>query len=193
MKDGYTKYVTDRLVTAVGAEAALLACRLVAFADDKGVAHVSNEYLCGIFGWSANTLRNYAKKLEVLQIWVRKPGTYRTIKTEWRKGANFAPFMTLKGCKNRAEKGANFEPLLHNNKEKKKECAYAPARENGAAQRGKKKEAARLYYNGDTSLQPHDIDRMTKLWYNGRLAYCEKEDVKQCLACGARIFKPTIN
>lgn len=193
MKDGYTKYVPDNLVRAVSADAALLACRLAAFADENGVARVSNERLCSIFGWSGHILRKASKKLEALQIWTRKPGAYRTVTNEWRKGANFEPFMAQKGCKFLTKKGANFEPLLHNNKENNKECACAPAREKGAAQRGKKKEAARLYYNGDTSLQPHDIDRMTKLWYNGRLAYCEKEDVQQCLACGARIFQPTIN
>ena len=193
MKDGYAKYTPDRLVRTIGADAALLASRLVAFADTKGIARISFQEIHNMYGWSDYTIRKAAEKLHVMQIWLYKPGAYRTIKTEWRKGANFEPFMTLKGCKNFTEKGANFEPLLHNNKENNKECACAPAREKGAAQRGKKKEAARLYYNGDTSLQPHDIDRMTKLWYNGRLAYCEKEDVQQCLACGARIFQPTIN
>lgn len=189
--NGYTKYVPDRLVAAVGADAALLACRLVAFADEDGVARVSYDYLRNAFGWSRNSLRKYAKKLQVLQIWECKPGEYRTIKTEWKKGANFDPFMTLKGGKNGAEKGANFDPLLHNNKEEKKENACAPAREKGAAQRGKKREAARLYYAGDVSLRPQDIDRMQMLRYNGKIAYCEREDLQQCLACGAVIFQPT--
>ena len=189
--NGYTKYVPDRLVAAVGADAALLACRLVAFADEDGVARVSNEFLCNLFGWSEYILRKASMRLQVLQIWERKPGAYRTIKNEWRKGANFEPFMTLKGCKFFTEKGKNFEPLLHNNKEEKKENACAPAREKGAAQRGKKREAARLFYAGDVSLRPQDIDRMQMLRYNGKIAYCEREDLQQCLACGAVIFQPT--
>jgi hypothetical protein len=190
MKDGYTHNVPDILVAAVGTDAALLGSRLVAFADEQGIARVSQRWLCDTFGWTGNTFRKHAHKLDVLRIWHMQTSVGRGHLTEWKKGSNFDTFMSDKRFKNCALKGSNFEPNNKNNNKNINISACAPARERGAAQRGREREAARLYYAGDVSLRPQDIDRMQMLRYNGKIAYCEQEDLQQCLACGATIFQP---
>lgn len=185
MNNTFTKYVPDKLAQVMKGKGALIASRIASFANEDGVAYVSNEFLCDTFGITENTLREHIKRMEVLQIWHRQSGNGRGGRSTWKKGANFESFFGQKGCRNCAIKGAKNEPL-NKNIEKEKENARALARENSAAQRAREREAAQyMYFNGDISLQPQDIDRMIMLRYNKRIAYCEPIHLNKCLAAGA--------
>ena len=189
MTEGYTKYIPDRLVAMVGLEAAALAARLVSFADADGIAEVSKSWLCGIYGWSGGSLSKYAKKLEVLQVWIiAQNGDGRKHKTKWKKGANFETFFSNKGSKICAEKGQNFEPIKIDIKNKNN--AYAHGSVNRPAQRGRKENRLPIYLSGDTELTSAMIDSMVMLRYKGKVAYCYERDLQQCLAAGAELFKP---
>lgn len=188
---GYTKYIPDSLVAVAGLGAAVLAARLDAFSDENGTAEVSCRWLCEVYGWSDGSMRNYARKLDVLQVWhISRKGDGRTHKTQWKKGTNFNTFFSQKGYKFCTKKGANFEPYNKNNK-KEKINACAPAREMGAAQRGRNGEGLPLYLAGDAQLTSSMIDSMVMLRYKNKIAYCFERDLQTCLAGGARLFKPT--
>lgn len=104
----YTPSIPDALMIACGGNMniAALAARVAGFilSDPKGYAVMSLDYICGLYGWSKNTLRTYIARLQVMQIIVVTFGTHRGTQTEWRKGANFDTFFTVR-------KGANFEPF----------------------------------------------------------------------------------
>lgn len=182
----YTPAVPDNLVRVVGADAALLAVRLASFADEFGQVRVSADYLCEIFGWSGNSLRNYAKKLAVLHIWTRVSGTSRAHVSLWKKGANFDTYVSLKRVQNLEKKGANFAPK----KEIRINNAHACARGKSATQRDKKAAVLPIYRNGDQALQPEMIDSMVKVWHADRLGYVFEKDLQQVLAAGAELFNP---
>lgn len=182
----YTPAVPDNLVRVVGADAALLAVRLASFADEFGQVRVSADYLCEIFGWSGNSLRNYAKKLSVLHIWTRVSGTSRAHVSLWKKGANFDTYVSLKRVQILEKKGANFAP-----KNKRRiNNAHACARGKSATQRDKKAAVLPIYRNGDQALQPEMIDSMVKVWHADRLGYVFEKDLQQVLAAGAELFNP---
>lgn len=188
----YTKFVPDSLVRLLGCDAALLAARLAAFAGEDGTACVSAEYLCEVFGWSEGSLRNYAKKLAVFNIWTRSTTAGRGKVSVWKKGANFNTFMTIEKVQILQKKGANF---AGKNKEKNNNiCARATEPVSDGSVRGAKPRkgdaALPLYYNGDSRLTPAMIDGMVKIRHNKRLAYCNPEDLNTCLLGGADIFKP---
>lgn len=178
----YTPAVPDNLVRVVGADAALLACRLASFASEDGKAEVSADYLCEIYGWSGNTLRKYAKKLAALQIWTRKSGTSRTHVSIWKKGANFESYVTLKRVQKLHEKGAKFEPK---NKKRINNTRTGARDDKRTPSRDKREEKLPIYRNGDPMLQADMIDSMVKIWHADKLGYVFEKDLQQVLAAGA--------
>ena len=178
----YTPSVPDKLVRAVRAEAALLAVRLASFLEENDEAHVSADYLCSIFGWSDGSLRNYAKKLQVLGIWTRKSGTARTHVSVWKKGANFAAYMTQERVQILQKKGTNFAPKkeirINNTRTGARDDKRTPYRD-------KRAEKLPIYRNGDPMLQADMIDSMVKIWHADKLGYVFEKDLQQVLAAGA--------
>lgn len=122
----YTPSIPDTLAQACGGNMniAALAARVAGFilSDPNGYAVMSLDYICGLYGWSKNTLRTYIAKLQIMQIVTVTFGTHRGAQTEWkkganfdtffvkRKGANFEPFTSEERVQILSEKGANFEP-----------------------------------------------------------------------------------
>lgn len=95
----YTKTVPDNLVQIVGgmkyAGVALLAIRLNAFAEGDE-ARVSIPKLCEIYSCSVNTIKEYARRLAMLDIWHLKTIHGRGNIAVWKKGSKFDTFTTLK-------------------------------------------------------------------------------------------------
>ncbi|MEE1131024.1 MAG: hypothetical protein UHX00_05250 [Caryophanon sp.] len=114
----YIPYVPDDLVKALDPLAALLACKLGTFADEKGAVCVSFAYLAEMWGVDKRQIIKAADKLSALQIWHYQKHHGRGLVTEWQKGTNFAPFVTLEKVQNLQKKGTNFAP---NNKDYKKD------------------------------------------------------------------------
>lgn len=113
-QETYNPPMPDRLIRAVGFEAAALACRLPQFeikeGEKKGAIFVSLSYLAGLWGVDQRRLAKAAEKLQALQIWTYKKGDGRGHVTEWKKGTNFATFMTRKRVQNSQIKGTDFAP-----------------------------------------------------------------------------------
>lgn len=86
--EGYT-YVPDALVREIGDTAAILACRLDAFAEacDGQTANVSISFLQNIFGWSANKVRRAAETLEQHDLWWREGESGNGGTSIWHKGS----------------------------------------------------------------------------------------------------------
>ncbi|MBQ9602417.1 MAG: hypothetical protein IJR42_01230 [Paludibacteraceae bacterium] len=95
----YTKSTPDNLVQIVGgikyAGIAMLAIRLNAFADGDE-ARVSIQMLCEIFSCSVNTIKEYARRLAMLDIWHLKTFHGRGDVAVWKKGSNFDAYTTIK-------------------------------------------------------------------------------------------------
>lgn len=95
----YTKNIPDHLLQIVGgmkyAGVALLAIRLNAFADGDE-ARVSIPMLCEIFSCSVNTIKEYARRLAMLDIWHLKTIHGRGYVAVWKKGSNFDTYTSLK-------------------------------------------------------------------------------------------------
>lgn len=95
----YTKTIPDNLVQIVGgmkyAGVAMLAIRLNAFADGDE-ARVSYITLCEIFSCSVNTIKEYARRLAMLDIWHLQTNHGRGNVAVWKKGSNFDTYTSLK-------------------------------------------------------------------------------------------------
>ena len=109
-KRTYTPYVPDDLVKAIGADAALLACKLGTFADEKGAVRVSFSSLADMWGVDKRQIIKAADKLDSLQIWHYTKHHGRGLVTEWQKGTNFAPFVTLEKVQILQKKGTKNAP-----------------------------------------------------------------------------------
>lgn len=107
----FTPAIPDRLMKECNGNLNMagMACRIAGFIK-SGCNAVSIETICDIYGWSANSVRKYAKELEQAGILIMKSGTHRGCKTTWEKGAKFAGFFEEKGAKNAHERVQN----LHN-------------------------------------------------------------------------------
>lgn len=122
----YTPYVPDDLVKMLNGDtvAALLACKIGTFADEKGTIFVSFSFLSELWNIDIRKIRNAADKLALLQIWNYKRGDGRGHVTEWKKGANYDTFVILKRVQNLQIKGAKiatYNKDIINNKKR----AYA--------------------------------------------------------------------
>lgn len=171
MKNGrtYIPYLLDNLVAAVDSDAAILACKLGTFADEKGVILVSFSFLANLWNWDERRVKKAAKKLSALDIWQYKQGDGRGHVTEWKKGSNFAPFVTLKGVQNDPIKGADFAP--YNKEYNKDRLISAPTRVINQSN---------FEFNnaGDTPATPEVMDQFNILWqafFFGSYAKYEKE------------------
>lgn len=95
----YTKSTPDNLVQIVGgikyAGIAMLAIRLNAFAEGDE-ARVSIPMLCAIFSCSVNTIKEYARRLDMLDIWHMTTSHGKGNVAVWKKGSNFDTYTTLK-------------------------------------------------------------------------------------------------
>lgn len=113
-KHTYTPYIPDDLVSALAGDtdAALLACKLGTFADEKGAIFVSFSYIANLWNWKdERRVKKAANKLSVLQIWHYKKGDGRGHISEWVKGANYDTFVTLKRVQNLQIKGTKNAPI----------------------------------------------------------------------------------
>ena len=94
MTKTFTPAIPDALMIACGGNMnmAALAVRVAAFiqGDGSDSSIISIDTICGIFPWTEKTVKSYAKRLQVLGIFVVKFGAYRGLPTEWRKGENFS-------------------------------------------------------------------------------------------------------
>lgn len=112
----YTPYVPDDLVKMLSGDtvAALLACKIGTFADEKGAIFVSFAFLSDLWHIDKRTLVKAADKLALLQIWHYKTRHGRGCITEWKKGSNYVPFVILEKVQILQKKGAKNVP---NNKD----------------------------------------------------------------------------
>ena len=101
----YTPSIPDTLMIACGGNMnmAALAARVASFINSDGgdVTTLSLDTICDIYPWSDKAIKSYAKRLQVLGIFVVTFGTHRGTQTEWRKGENFSTFFGHR-------KGENF-------------------------------------------------------------------------------------
>ena len=112
-KRTYTPYVPDDLVSVLNGDtdAAMLACKLNTFADEKGAVLVSFSYIANMWNWKdERRVKKAADKLDALQIWHYKKGDGRGHVTEWIKGANYATFVTIERVQNLQIKGTKIAP-----------------------------------------------------------------------------------
>lgn len=174
MSDTYTPYVPDKLVVAVGFDAAMLACRLEKFADEKGTIRVSFAYLAEMWGVDKRKLVKAADLLATQDIWHYTKHHGRGLVTEWKKGANFASFVTLKKVQILQIKGTKNAPLLHNNKDNKKDRLSARMHARPINQkRG-------LINAGETPATPEVMEQFEQFWrafFFGSYAQYEKEQM----------------
>ena len=166
----YIPPTPDDLVAKVGFEAAALACKVGAFADEKGAIHVTFDYIAELWNCDARTIKKAAQKLEALQIWHVKRGNGRGHATEWIKGANYATFVTLERVQNLQIKGAQNAP---NNKDYNKDrliSARACAKSIN--------QNLSLTNAGETPATPDNMDEFEQFWktfFYGKYAKAEKE------------------
>lgn len=173
----YTKTVPDNLVQIVGgmkyAGVAMLAIRLNAFADGDE-ARVSIPTLCDIFSCSVNTIKEYARRLSMLDIWHMTTIHGRGNVAVWKKGSNFDTYTSLKPSnfdgftttenhQTLTEKPSNFDGYnIDNNKEV--ENAHASARTSDPSSLEVKQKVTQ----GDTPCTPQINTSMkypfTKFW-----------------------------
>jgi len=109
-KRTYIPCIPDALVQSVGFEAAALACKLPAFADENGAICVSFQFLADLWGVDKRTIKKAAEKLAALQIWSYEKHHGRGLVTEWKKGANFVSFIGEKKVHILQEKGTQNVP-----------------------------------------------------------------------------------
>lgn len=122
MTKTFTPAIPDALMIACGGNMnmAALAVRVAAFIQGDGgdSSIISIDTICGIFPWTDKSVKSYAKRLQVLGIFVVKFGAYRGLPTEWRKGENFSTFFGGERVKIFPRKGENFSTLYkYNNKQ----------------------------------------------------------------------------
>lgn len=109
MNDGYT-IVSDGLCAVVGADAAIIAGKVVSMCGENEQCEISLKYLSDILGVSIDQVRRYISKLQALGYIEYIPRNGRGILPIFKKGANMQPFMSKKGSKNAAEKVAKMQP-----------------------------------------------------------------------------------
>lgn len=114
MKDGYT-IVSDNLCAIVGADAAIIAGKVVSMCGDSEQCEISLKYLADILGVSIDQVRRYINKLHTLGYIEYIPRNGRGFLPIFKKGANMLPFIAEKGCKNAAKKVAKMQPNNINN------------------------------------------------------------------------------
>lgn len=147
----YTKTIPDNLVQIVGgmkyAGVAMLAIRLNAFADGDE-ARVSYITLCEIFSCSVNTIKEYARRLAMLDIWHLQTNHGRGNVAVWKKGSNFDTYTSLKlsnidtftdqeNYQTLTEKLSNFDSYnIDNNRAAERADKRAHAAEKNAAADG---------------------------------------------------------
>ena len=172
-QETYNPPMPDRLIRAVGFEAAALACRLPQFevkkGEKKGAVFVSLSYLAGLWGIDQRRLAKAAEKLQALQIWTYKKGDGRGHVTEWKKGTNFATFMTRKRVQNSQIKGTDFAPYnIDNNIDGL----------TNAHERVTNQPIVSNLIAGDTPAPPIDMEQFDIFWrafFFGSYAKYEKE------------------
>lgn len=169
-RNTYVPYVRDDLVRAVGADAALLACKLGCFEDEKGTIRVSFKFLADLWGWDTRTIRKAADKLSSMQIWHYEIHFGRGLVAEWKKGANYVPFIEVKKVQDLQKKGAKNAPY---NKDFNKD------RLNNAHTRKINQSKKNLSNAGDTPAPPIiDMEQFEQFWrafFFGSYAKYERE------------------
>lgn len=117
----YTPSIPDTLMIACGGNMnmAALAARVAAFIKGDGgdSSTISIDTICGIYPWTDKSVKSYAKRLQVLGIFIVNFGAHRGLPTVWRKGENFSTFFGGERVKIFPRKGENFSTLYNNNKQ----------------------------------------------------------------------------
>ena len=170
-RDTYIPYMRDDLIKRVGFTAASLASKLQTFADEKGAVRVSFSYLAEIWGTDKRQLVKAANLLAALDIWHYTKHRGRGLVTEWKKGANYEPFVTLKKVQILQKKGTKNAP---NNKDYKKDrLISAHTRVTNQSKRG-------LTNAGETPATPEVMEQFEQFWrafFFGSYAQYEKEQM----------------
>lgn len=165
----YVPYTPDDLIKMTDPLAALLACKLNTFADEKGAVLVSFSFLANLWGQDERKLIKAAKKLSVLDIWHYKSGDGRGHVTEWIKGANYDTFVALERGQILQIKVAKIAP---NNKDIIKiDNQRVCTRKINQSKRG-------LTNAGDTPAPPEVMGQFEQFWrafFFGSYAKYEKE------------------
>ena len=165
----YVPYTPDDLIKMTDPLAALLACKLNTFADEKGAVFVSFSFLANLWGQDERKLIKAAKKLSVLEIWHYKSGDGRGHVTEWIKGANYDTFVALERGRILQIKVAKIAP---NNKDIIKiDNQRVCTRKINQSKRG-------LTNAGDTPAPPEVMEQFEQFWqafFFGSYAKYEKE------------------
>lgn len=164
-KDTYT-HIPDALVRQIGAEPALIACRLSAFEKD-GEVRVSMAYLSQLFGIDKRRISAIAATLQTLGIWTNEKGDGRGCVTKWKKGANYESFLKPKRVQILQKKGTKSAPYnkitLRDNNIGAPACASTPTTMIKNLEIMKEFEEFWSAYQPTAEFQ-HERERCERLW-----------------------------
>ena len=113
MTGAYTKII-DELLPVIGADAAVIVGKVIAFSGEQGECSMSLQYLADLFGTSTDTIRRHVKRLNALGYIVYKEGRGKGNCSTFQKGAKLLPYEPSKRVQNCAQKVADLQPINNN-------------------------------------------------------------------------------
>lgn len=113
MTEPYIIY-TESLSGQVGFDGAAICAKVMSYADENGVAHISLSYLAKIGCMSVDSLRRLIYRLQALGYIEYRPAYGRGNLPEFKKGSKIQPFIEQKRSQNCLKKGSKMRPKNKN-------------------------------------------------------------------------------